>query len=304
MDSTNHILVTFVDYTKAFDVLRHKQLLQSLDDCGVRGKLLGWCKNYLEERSYRVRVNNAKSFSVQVTEGTAQGSVLGPLHYLTYVNSLSSVIQQCDIYQFADDTCLVAHGHNTEEALRKLQSDFDTLLRWSHDFGLVLNTNKTKLMYISSSHNRQSYVPKLIAHTHFCLHSRPNNNPPTCTCSAIDLVDKHTYLGLVIDSRLTWRHHVNQVCDRLRGILAKFSILKFKTPYETLLLLYKSLAESIIQYGLSSYGRTYKTHIDRIFSLQLRILKEVVPTNLKRTFKEDYRKLFAFCKIIPVNEKI
>ncbi|CAK1585022.1 unnamed protein product [Parnassius mnemosyne] len=302
LDKKEHILVVFVDYSRAFDTLRHDKLLQSLNDSGVRGNLLTWCENYLHDRSYQVRISNVDSFSVLVTEGTAQGSVLGPLHYLTYVNNLSNAIKQCELYQFADDTCLVATGRNIEDALTRLQSDFDILVKWSHDVGLVLNSNKTKLIYISSSKNRSTFRLKLIAHNHQCLHLKQSNNTQ-CNCDTIEQVSKYTYLGLVIDDRLNWKEHINHVSDKLRVILAKFSIIKSKIPYKTLLLLYKSLAESIISYGLSSYGRTSKTHLDNIFSLQLRILKKIVPIKIKDTFK-DYRKLFAFCKILPIHEKV
>ncbi|CAH2207444.1 jg6221 [Pararge aegeria aegeria] len=111
---------------------------------------------------------------------------LGPLHFLTYVNSLSNTIKKCEIYQFADDTCLVAAGNNVEDALSQLQADFDSLAKWSHDVGLVLNANKTKLIYISSSHNRSKSKPKLIAHSHHCLHVKTAIDPMACTCGAIE----------------------------------------------------------------------------------------------------------------------
>ncbi|KAI5646504.1 reverse transcriptase (RNA-dependent DNA polymerase) domain-containing protein [Phthorimaea operculella] len=74
---------------KAFDTLRHKTLIQKLDDTGVRGPLLNWCTDYLKDRTFRVKVGNTLSETTEVTDGTAQGSVLGPLHYLAYVKDLN-----------------------------------------------------------------------------------------------------------------------------------------------------------------------------------------------------------------------
>lgn len=305
LDEKRHVMVVFIDYSKAFDTLRHDILLEKLQHSGIKGNLLNWCGDYLKDRKFCVRINEAYSDPIQMKQGTAQGSVLGPLHYLTYVNSLPDLIKNCDIYQFADDTCLLAAANAANEALDKLQSNLDILVKWSHDMGLVINSKKTKMMYISTSHNRSCFEPRLILHNHDCLHKNCSGNmSTTCHCDNIEVVEKQTYLGLVIDHHINWKHHINHVCDKLRIMLAKFSLIKGKIPFTTLLLLYISLAESTIAYGLSSYGRTYKSHLDKIYSLQLRLLKKIVPEKIKYKFKSDYTKLFKFCKILPLQEKV
>lgn len=304
LDKKRHVLIVFIDYSKAFDTLRHDRLLDCLDDSGIRGSLLSWCEDYLKNRKFIVKISDSVSESVAVTEGTAQGSVIGPLHYLTYVNNLETIIKNTEMFQFADDTCLIAANICIVEAQNQLQKDFDLLAKWSHDAGLVLNASKTKLMYVSSSQNRSTYKPKLLAHSHDCLHI--NNklaNAAHCDCETLEVVNKQTYLGLIIDNRFTWKEHINHVCIKLRAILAKFSIMKQKIPYQTLLMMYKSLAESIISYGLSSYGRTYKTHLDLVYKLQIRLLKQIVPYNINK-YKNNCHELFGFCKILPIYEKI
>ncbi|XP_045511067.1 uncharacterized protein LOC123705990 [Colias croceus] len=111
--------IVFIDYSKAFDTLCHERLLECLHDSGIRGNLLDWCSDYLNDRRYTVRVCNATSDIVIATEGTAQGSVIGPLHYLTYVNSLTNVIKHSETYQFADDTCLVAAGSEPQKEKKR-----------------------------------------------------------------------------------------------------------------------------------------------------------------------------------------
>lgn len=111
------MLVVFIDYSKAFDTMRHSTLIEKLDNSGVRGSLRRWCEDYLRERSYCVRIGSACSDAVSVTEGTAQGSVLGPIHYLTYVNDINNVIEKCTVFQFADDTCLISDDLNAATAL-------------------------------------------------------------------------------------------------------------------------------------------------------------------------------------------
>jgi hypothetical protein len=90
------------------------------------------------------------------------------------------------------------------------------------------------------------------------------------------------YIGLIIDHRLNWGPHVNYVCDKLRAILSKLSILKHKVPYRTLRLLYLALADSVIGYALGTYGRTFKTNMEKIYNLQIRILKTIVPKHIKK----------------------
>ncbi|KAG7297874.1 hypothetical protein JYU34_018628 [Plutella xylostella] len=301
LDNKEHVLLVFIDYSKAFDTLRHDQLIQKLDNTGIRGPLLNWCKNYLENRTYMVQIGNSSSREVDVSIGTAQGSVLGPLHYLVYVNDVAEVIKHCSLYQFADDTCLIASDKNIRVAMKKLQSDFTTICAWSHDAGLVLNAKKTQMMHIRSSHNMSDISPKLLSQCHKCLH---NNNRSCRDCTTIDLVDEATYLGVTVDSRFNWGPHINKVCNKLRALMAKLKIIKYRTPYNILLNIYKSLAESIVSYGLTSYGRTYKTYLDQIELLQIRILKQIVPNHVKIKYRDDYAKLFKHCKVIPISKKV
>ncbi|RVE40390.1 hypothetical protein evm_014960 [Chilo suppressalis] len=181
-------------------------LADSLEESGIRGSLLEWCKNYLQNRTYSVKVDDAISNKVHLAEGTAQGSVLGPLHYITYVNNRTNVIKTCEMYQFADDTCLLAADPDVNTALKKLQTDFTLLCKWSHDNGLVLNDSKTKVMYISTSQNRKETPIVLVSHNHNCLHT--NNFNTNCCCDALKVVKNQTYLGLIIDDRLTWADHI------------------------------------------------------------------------------------------------
>ncbi|KAG7310783.1 hypothetical protein JYU34_003599 [Plutella xylostella] len=299
LDEKQHVVLVFIDYSKAFDTLKHDYLIKKLDSTGIRGPLLQWCQNYLTNRKYRVKINDCYSDDVKVSIGTAQGSVLGPLHYLVYVNDVTNIIKHCSLYQFADDTCLIAADKSVTEAMKKLQKDFTALVKWSHDAGLILNAQKTQMMHIRSSHNPTDHHVRLIAHNHDCLHTNNCNN-----CETIEQVKTATYLGLIIDDRFNWEPHVNKVCDKLRGVLAKISIVKYKVPYSVLLNMYKALVESIIFYGITSYGRTYKSYLDKICNLQIRILKKIVPPKIKQKCKGEYQRLFHYCGILPVHRRV
>lgn len=301
LNKKKYVLALFIDFSRAFDTLVHNQLLDRLENCGVRGPLQTWCKNYLNNRTYSVKVNNICSESILVTKGTAQGSVLGPLHFLSYVNDMSNFIANCTCYQFADDTCLVIAHKNPQYASELLQLDLDTLTKWCHDAGLVLNASKTKLLVIKSPFIKHSTIENLTVHDHSCLHTVNNL---ACNCPSIDIVDKQTYLGLIIDQKFNWSHHIERVCNKLRQFLANITILRNRIPYKIKLMLYNALAESYIQYGLSSYGRTYKTYLDNIYRLQLKIIKKIVSPKIEHQFHDNDNGLFKHCKILPIHTQV
>lgn len=109
---------------------------------------------------------------------------------------------------------------------------------------------------------------------------------------------------MVVDDRFSWSHHVDVVCDKLRAILAKIHIIRYKMPYKVLLNLYIALAESVISYGLTSYGRTFKTYLAKIFNLQLRLLKSIIPKPIKLRYIDNALGVFQFCGVLPVHEKV
>ncbi|KAL0832236.1 hypothetical protein ABMA28_001686 [Loxostege sticticalis] len=259
------VLALFIDFSRAFDTLQHQLLINKLDDCGIRGSLLNWCRNYLQNRTFTVKLDNSFSDPKCVTE---------------------------------DDTCLLVSGRDVSNACNSLQADLDMLIRWCHDVGLVLNADKTKLMVINSPYMRYPTPKPLIAHNHDCLHQLG-----TCQCPTIEVVTTQKYLGLIIDSKFNWGHHIEHVCNKLRQFLANIKILKNRIPFKVRLMLYNSLAESYIQYGLTSYGRTFKSYLQQIYDLQFRILKNIISPNM-RVQLDDENAIFKHCKILPVYDQI
>ena len=289
----------FIDFSKAFDMLQYNKLYDKLSRNGIQGPILELLKNYHTNRLTTVKIQNQFSVQKSTLKGTAQRSIIGPLEYLIYVNDMCNLIKEGSVYQFADDTCLVVANKKFISAQKLLQHNFDQLCKWAHDVGLAINAQKTKIVYIHSSHNKNLSNPCIMAHNHACFHKKIN-----CNCPTLDVVTEHTYIGLVIHSRFGWSAHVNHVCNKLRSVLGRMSILKYKLPYKTLRLLYLALADSVVNYGLSSYGRTYKTYLMDIHKLQLRLLKTIVPKNIKTKYKDNYEKLFKYCNVMSILEKV
>ncbi|KAJ8712232.1 hypothetical protein PYW07_005074 [Mythimna separata] len=281
-------------------MLHLDKLFDKLSRSGIQGPLLRLLKNYHTNRYNMVKIQNEFSTRVPSVQGTAQGSIVGPTEYLLYVNDMTKAIDTGSVYQFADDTCILVANKNIQSAQESLQKSFDQMCKWAHDVGLVINASKTKIVHIHSSQNKCTITPKVIAHEHTCLH----NPLVACKCPLLEVVDKHMYIGLMVDSRFCWGPHIDYVCNKLRSILGKLSILKYKLPYKTLRMLYMALADSVINYGLSSYGKTYHTYLAEIYRLQLRILKVITPKHIKKKFEDSDSDLFKHCCVMSVYNKV
>ncbi|XP_045450960.1 uncharacterized protein LOC123659836 [Melitaea cinxia] len=304
LNDKKQVLALFIDFSRAFDTLDHQKLIKSLNNTGIQGYPLEWCSNYLKERYLSVKIQNWYSKDMKVTEGTAQGSVLGPVHFLAYVNDISRTLANCTTFQFADDTCLLVADSNINEPMEKLQIDFDALCRWCHDAGLVLNAQKTKLVHISSAHKRDILQKKIISRCHSCLHNQQLSMTYPNDCQPIEVVDNHTYLGLVIDRNLNWQPHINRICEKLRAFLANIVIIKNRISFYTRLLIYNAFITSVLSYGLSNYGRTYRTYLNSIRRLQIRIIKNIVPPKIKMDCANNDNLLFKICKTLPVHDLV
>ncbi|KAF9805335.1 hypothetical protein SFRURICE_007578 [Spodoptera frugiperda] len=130
----------------AFDTLETNTLITSLEECGVEKPLKDWFRDYLTSRSYRVKISDTFSDEKIVRCGVPQGSGSGPVCYLMHVNSLCNVLQHCSAHMFADDLCALRAGTDIAETCRLVQQDVDAVVKWSHDNGIVLNSEKQYLI--------------------------------------------------------------------------------------------------------------------------------------------------------------
>lgn len=192
-----------------------------------------------------VNIGGAFSQLIRTEEGVAQGSITGPTEYLLYVNDMPNIFTEASVYQFADDTCLLAAHKDISVAQKQLQHNFNQLCKWAHDSGLIINAQKTKLLHIHSPYLRTGLRPSITAHSHQCFHS---SNYTNCNCIKLELVKQHTYLGLIIDNNFNWKPHIEHICNKLRAIMSRLHIIKYKLPYKDVVPLtsrlhYKLLSE-------------------------------------------------------------
>ncbi|CAK1596247.1 unnamed protein product [Parnassius mnemosyne] len=218
LDQGHQVLALFIDYKKAFDTLDNEVLLQAMDECGIKGPTNRWFRSYLSGRTLQTYISGVAGKEVVVQLGVPTGSVYGPVGFVMHVNSVINVVKKCRVYMYADDMCLMYSSKNIKEIRAVRQADFDSIIRWAHDNGIILNLNKTKVMHLYSPHNLVAKNVKsvdigIVGHTYECMHVKNVN----CVCQKLEYVSKFKYLGLWVDRNMNWKTQVDTVCTKLVG---------------------------------------------------------------------------------------
>ena len=201
--------VLFLDLKKAFDTVNHDLLLQKLFTFGVEGPYLQWFRDYLSGRKQATCVNGVLSQSLPISFGVPQGSILGPLLFIMYINDLPQCVTNGKVALYADDTAVFYSAKNIHEVQRILEGQLSNVSQWLSENQLTLNLSKTKSMTIGSR--------QILAKGKLNLNLRG---------SSIENVESFKYLGVLLDERLTWDQHVDFLCKKVSkrlGVLRRAS---------------------------------------------------------------------------------
>ena len=282
---TNHInkglsknmssLVLFVDFSKAFDTISHSKLLLVLERNGIRGTFLKWFENYLLLRRYSVQISDERSSEQHSLYGVPQGSKLGPILFLLYANEIHKILKNSTTFAYADDTAIVVTNSNIQSAINMMQNELNTLNKWCHDNGIIINASKTKLIHIRPPHICQANI-NLIFHNIDCLHTSTQSLDDKCRTS-IELVNDYKYLGVIVDHNFKWKSHIEFLHKKLQKTAYALYHLKNCAPFNVLKQAYQSLSESYIRYGIVAWGNS--THIKTIQNIQYKLIKILMKNN-------------------------
>ena len=152
IDEGGSIDCIYCDFKKAFDKVPHKRLLKKIEGYGIRGEILGWIKAFLSDRTLQVIVNGETSQCKEVTSGIPQGSVLGPLLFVIFINDLPTQVKS-DLFLFADDT-KIFRNIRSEDDRETLQKDINTMLEWANKWQLEFHLDKCVSMSINNKEDQ------------------------------------------------------------------------------------------------------------------------------------------------------
>ena len=245
--------VLFLDLKKAFDTVEHEILLFKLAYYGVSENSLAFFNSYLQSRVQHCCVNGVLSGPQNVTHGVPQGSVLGPLHFLIYVNDLPNCLDSAVPSMYADDTNVTVSSNNVSNLEGQLNHELDNINEWLKANRLSINQTKTEFMIISSRH---------------CLLNIERE--PTVSLGDVPLsrVQTKKCLGLIIDEHLGWSPHIDLVIKKACNGLKALRRCRSFVPRETLLGIYNSLVRPYFDYCASVWGKCDKGLRDKIQILQ------------------------------------
>ena len=217
-------------------------MINELERMGIRGPLLHLFKDYLN-RDFRVKLWEKVSLRKPAT-GVPQGSILGPMLFLIYSNSIHNLIRGNDtkIFSYADDIAIVVAHESLETAHSTMQDNLNRILLWSHDMNLLINYKKTKLLHIHSPHFHLSEL-NLIAHNSLCIHTNLAYSL-SCSCQeTIETVTEFKYLGITLDHRFKFDLHIADLNNKLRTCSYMIYHLRNTLPPDALRVVYLSLVE-------------------------------------------------------------
>ena len=251
LDNNSFAAGVFVDLQKAFDTVDHTILLNKLNYYGIRGITNNWFKSYLSNRRQYVTINGFKSDVAIMKYGVPQGSVLGPLLFIIYINDLNIAIKYCSTRHFADDTNLLITNNNLKQLKKHLNLDLSNLNKWLKANKISLNASKTELLVFRHPNKKITYDLKVKLNGKRLMQSKFVK-----------------YLGLILDSHLNWRYHTDILASKLSRTIGMLCKIRHYVDSNTLRSIYFGIFSSLMTYGSQIWGQFQNKYVNRILKLQ------------------------------------
>ena len=255
IDKGNVNAVIFLDLKKAFDTVDHSILLSKLKAYGVGSNSFNWFKSYLDNRMQKCFVNGSLSDSQPLICGIPQGTILGPLLFLLYINDLPNCLANAHPRMYADDTHLTFASNDVAHLEENMNDDLDKITEWLTANNLTLNSSKTEFMLIGSRQRLNTF-----------------NRLPSFTIdgNSIKQVESTKSLGVYIDENLTWNTHIRHISKKIASCIGTLKRSRSFVPFETLLCIYNALVQPHFDYCSVVWGNCNKSLSIKLQKLQNR----------------------------------
>ena len=269
-DRTKALDIIYLDFQKAFDKVPHDKLMMKVKSLGINGNVGQWIEDWLKNRRQRVVINGQSSDWIPVTSGVPQGSVLGPLLFIIYINDIDVGLNNT-ISKFADDT-KIGSAVLTENDRLKLQQDLDKVSKWSEDWNMPFNINKCQLLQVGSLNNKYQYS---------IMNQQLESAP-----SVKDL-------GVIVSQNLKFSQQcieASKKANKMLGFINRNFTYKSK---DIILPLYSSLVRPHLEYAVQFWDPHLSKDIQKLESIQRRATK-LIPNLRNKTYEERLRELNLF----------
>ena len=272
----------FIDLQKAFDTVDHKVLLKKLEYYGIRGISNDWFKSYLTNRQQFVSINGYNSSKQPMVYGVPQGSVLGPLLFLIYINDLNKAIKFSKTHHFADDTNLLFADNSLKKIQKFVNLDLKLLNNWLKANKISLNASKTELIVFRDPRKKSDHDLKIKIDGKKLVPSKFVK-----------------YLGILIDCHLKWNFHIIELKTKLSREVGMLSKIRHYVKLETLINIYHGIFSSLMRYGSQLWGQ-HNSAVKKIQVIQNKALRIMNFSSLRASATPLFRK----CNILKLGDII
>ena len=262
LDSKEQLLSIYLDFSKAFDTVDHKILCKKLERYGIRGQINKWFESYLDKREQYVQISDKKSPTKISFCGVPQGSVLGPLLFLIYINDMHKC-SQLKMIHFADDSTAYSSHKSLHELVPLVNIELEKIDQWICANKLSLNTDKTSFMIFSNTTTQNA--PSIIIRN-----------------TIIDVCHKQKFLGVIIDDKLKYKEHINSISNRVKRMNGLLWKLSHYIPRRISRKIYNSLIYPHLIYANEVWGKSSQvalSRLDRLVSTAQKYATEISINN-------------------------
>ena len=267
LEKGHDVCFVSLDASAAFDRVWHAGLIYKLKCKGICGKLLEWIESYLSNRYQRVVIKGQFSEWIKILAGVPQGSILGPLLFLIYIDDIIKDIE-CNMFLFADDTSILEVITDPVTSFEKINRDLSRLHVWSNQWLVKFNPTKTKYIIFSKKLQTLNYTDLYI-----------NNEK-------LQKVRQHKQLGIIFNDRMTWEHHINENCKKAMNRLTALKRIGSKIPRKSKFTIYIAFIRPILEFGSQLYDNCTAELSDKVERVQRECLLYITGAYKKTSHRE------------------